>query len=155
MFNNILTDLCKASRKAKFDASPQLSVGEFVLMLENLEDQKAWIFIDLGSMTGNPTEFDSFRGYYDELALGVNLDYGNYCTVEDLLLKAKAVIGKEFSGWKGGEYIMNKNTPLWVDNPGNCSNAMITGIKPRRWSGEGEIMWYLIEIKSSEGEDVN
>ena len=82
------------------------------------------------------TSFDSYRGYYDDLALGyIAKDYyeenkdDEIHTVKDFLEEAKRCLGKTFYGWKGGEFIMDKNTPLWVANSGHTSNFVIDRIE--------------------------
>lgn len=74
-----------------------------------------------------PHGFTSYRGYYDELAL--EYDVKGYCTVEDLLRVAKDVVGKELMGYKGGKFLMTKNTPVWISNYGNTSNMLLTKVE--------------------------
>lgn len=74
-----------------------------------------------------PIEFDSYRGYYDQLAL--NYEVSGVCTVEKLLKLAKQSVKKTFIGYKGGEFIMTKNTPVWISNYGNTSNMLLTKIE--------------------------
>jgi hypothetical protein len=86
-----------------------------------------------------PTTLDSWRGSYDELALG--WDYQGYApgdapdhngteelTLDGLLNELKSAIGKGFCGWKGGDYVMSRDTPIWVANPGNSGNTTITEV---------------------------
>lgn len=84
-----------------------------------------------------PTKVDSYRGYYDHLALGwsdqsVNDDAGKFVRhwppVSDVLKELQSAIGKTFSGWKGGLYTMRNSTPLWVANPGEAGGTGIVGI---------------------------
>ena len=74
-----------------------------------------------------PNGFDSYRGYYDELALEYDIE--GHCTVEDLLKIAKKVVGKELMGYKGGNFLMTKNTPVWISNYGNTSNMLLTKVE--------------------------
>ena len=74
-----------------------------------------------------PTEFDSYRGYYDQLAL--NYDINGSCTVEKLLKLAKQSVKKTFIGYKGGNFLMTKNTPVWISNYGNTSNMLLTKVE--------------------------
>lgn len=74
-----------------------------------------------------PIEFDSYRGYYDQLAL--NYDINGSCTVEKLLKLAKQSVNKTFIGYKGGEFVMTKNTPVWISNYGNTSNMLLTKVE--------------------------
>lgn len=130
--------VCKAMRDKSFKDSPQISLGELISEIEK-HDLKTnsgeikTICFDFG--TAIPTKLDSYRGYYDELALGYKLsgydnDSGHFdeCKADEFLKHLKSAIGKEYTGWKGGDYIMNENTPLWVANPGNCGDTIIVGV---------------------------
>lgn len=74
-----------------------------------------------------PQGFTSYRGYYDELALEYDIE--GHCTVEELLKVAKKVVGKELMGYKGGEFVMTNNTPIWISNYGNTSNMLLTKVE--------------------------
>lgn len=52
-----------------------------------------------------------YRGYYSDLAF--ELPDGTR-SAADLLDECRETIGGEFTGWKGGEYIMSENTPIWL-----------------------------------------
>lgn len=77
-----------------------------------------------------PTTLSSYRGFYDHLALGWSGD-GNAAlrTARDLATDLAAADGKTFEGWKGGTYRMNRETPVWVDNPGRYSGTGIVAIE--------------------------
>jgi hypothetical protein len=85
------------------------------------------------------SELDSYRGYYDELAVG--FDIGGM-GVQEFLIALIDAHGQTFYGYKGGDYIMHASTPVWVSNYGMCSDRIITGIEI---VGEGRI-----EIKTKE-----
>lgn len=74
-----------------------------------------------------PCGLTSYRGYYNELAL--EYDIVGHCTVENLLKVAKKVLGKELMGYKGGNFLMTKNTPVWISNYGNTSNMLLTKVE--------------------------
>ena len=40
----------------------------------------------------------------------------------------KLAIGEVFEGYKGGDYTMSKNTPVWVANYGNSGNTGIVDV---------------------------
>lgn len=75
-----------------------------------------------------PTNFDSYRGYYTDLALGYEIS-NNAMTVGSLLKQAEEAVGKTFTGYKGGEFKMTENTPVWVSNYGECSDMAIGSIE--------------------------
>ena len=74
-----------------------------------------------------PYGFTSYRGYYDQLALEYDIE--GHCTVEKLLKLAKQSVNKTFIGYKGGEFVMTKNTPIWISNYGNTSNILLTKVE--------------------------
>lgn len=141
-FQKYLDDHLDKMNKERFDKSPQLSLGQLIAEIEKYDlklkkGNSKSIYFDFGSAV--PTTLDSWRGVYAELALGYKLTgYDSeerfYPTAEDLLTELKQAIGKEFYGWKGGEFTMDENTPVWVDNPGNYNRTIITGIHDTGYS---------------------
>lgn len=111
-------------------SKPQMTLGEFIRALERQDqDEKvSFDFVHFG-----PTKFDSYRGYYDQLALGYGGGRHDHAyehqTVAQLLAHARECVGKEFTGWKGGEYTMHSDTPLWVANPGETGSTAIVNIE--------------------------
>lgn len=82
-----------------------------------------------------PTKLDSYRGYYDQLAL--DFTQGEENTVGNLLAECKSALGKTFHGYKGGEYRMGADTPIWVADHGQCYGTALTGY-------DEETTWALI-----------
>ena len=123
-------------RKENFNKSNQLSLGKLIEEIKSCgiwraEKQPKLICFDFGSAI--PTSLNSWRGSYDELALGYALSgYDGQMTVqtdaERLLTHLKEAIGKTYEGWKGGHYKMTENTPVWVANVGNSGNTAIIGV---------------------------
>ena len=135
----------KNVRDNTFESSTQLTLGELIEKLEargvnqkeNGEYESKWISFDFGSAI--PTSLDSWRGSYSELALGYALsgregegDYEN-TTVESLLKELKNSVGKTFYGWKGGDFIMDKDTPIWVANSGSSDSTGVIGVLDIGW----------------------
>lgn len=80
-----------------------------------------------------PTKLQSYRGYYDQLALGHAGHYDSDNppdppTVASLLAELRSAIGKTFTGWKGGDFRMDKSTTVWIDNPGECNGTAIVSV---------------------------
>ena len=132
-----ILDLIKQSRDNDFANSPQLSLGELISEIEKAgiqtdDGDDKDIRYDFG--TTIPTCLDSYRGSYDELALGYKLtgydDSSEPRSVKakDLLRELKSAIGKEFTGWKGGEFEMTEQTPVWVANCGDSGSTAIVGV---------------------------
>jgi hypothetical protein len=106
-----------------------LSLGEFIDKLKKLP-KEAVIQFDFGGSV--PTEFESYRGYYSELALGFTGEYGiTMPTVKRLLELAEAAVGDTFQGWKGGDHEMSRETSLFVANPGNTSDTFIKDVRKK------------------------
>lgn len=76
----------------------------------------------------SPTKLDSYRGYYDHLALGWS-EPNPWPSVQQVLDELKSAVGKTFHGWKGGEYTMDESTPVWVANPGQTGSTGIVGVE--------------------------
>ena len=65
----------------------------------------------------------SYRGYHDEISIA-----GVRRPVPQALAECKKANGKAFRGWKGGMFVMNLNTPIWLSSAGECSNRYLTAI---------------------------
>lgn len=130
----------RAIRDAHFQNTPQITLGELIKQIEGMgvntdpdgpfEGKPKYVKFDFG--TAIPTKLDSWRGAYDEIALGYKLtgydddsSHMDEITAEDLLKELKAAIGKTYTGWKGGDFVMSESTPIWVANPGNSGETGI------------------------------
>lgn len=84
----------------------QMTVGEILQLLHAYPEQ----FETRWSFHGP----HSYRGYYDQVAVSVRDDGQTVAemrrTVADCL--------DTFTGWKGGEFTMDADTPVWVAEPG-------------------------------------
>ena len=137
-FKDYLSAVVTAQRKKRFNESPQLSLGKLITEFESFKLLKdngevKTVRFDFGSAI--PTELASWRGSYDELALGYKLsgydsadDHFAECKADQLVKHLKEAIGKTYTGWKGGYYIMDESTPVWVDNPGDSGSTGIIGV---------------------------
>jgi len=137
-----LNNAVKAQRQESLANSDQLTLGELILKLESIVakqadrikegQEEATVRYDFEYLF--PTCFDSWRGIYAELAL--NFVDNNYAPlrdvkelkVSDFLQLCKDTVGREFTGYKGGEYIMNRHTPIWVANYGNSGNTALIDV---------------------------
>ena len=113
----------------------QMILGALIDALKPLKPDTAVSF-DFAFL--DPTDFDSYRGYYDQLALGFtggrHSDGWAEIKVAELLAKAEAAVGKTYEGWKGGDYVMTRSTPLWVANPGCTGSTAIVGVQDIGWA---------------------
>lgn len=108
---------------ALIDALEPLNTRERIT--DDAKDEPRWLLFDFGGL--GPTTVDSYRGYYDHLALGFT-ERSSLPELPAILKNLKAAVGAEFSGWKGGDYRMNRDTPVWVANPGECDSTAIVGL---------------------------
>lgn len=117
-------------------AKPRINItlGQFIEKLKAL-DPNLFIYFDFMNLRPNLSAH-SYRGYYDELAIGY-LEYGeNFGTeirVKDLLACLEEANGHCFGGWKGGEYYMNEETPVWVGNEGQAGDTAIVDVVHQSW----------------------
>jgi len=122
---------------------PQLTLSELVGRLEAItpewefrgEKHPKLVYFDFAeTAVGRPT---SWRGSYAELALTFNeLERGAYygykvSHLADVLQDLKALLrpGNTLQGWKGGEYQMTVDTPVWVAPWGQSSRTAVVGTR--------------------------
>lgn len=104
-----------------------ITLGELAVLLKNCQENSHVSFNFPGQ---HPTWFRSYRGYYDQIALGHgSFDYDMPVTRDILIERTLSSIGMTFSGYKGGEYIMTANTPVWVANASNPSGYALTRVQ--------------------------
>jgi hypothetical protein len=98
------------------------NLKSLIQLLENC-NKETNVYYTVGDLA--PCGLDSYRGYYEELALG----YGNKnITVGELIELLKSAIGKTFTGWKGGEFKMNEMTSIYCANAGSSGGSYISGV---------------------------
>lgn len=78
-------------------------------LIEVLEDADAELPVEFEDGT-SPGALKSYRGYYSDLAFS---DTDETVIAANLLGRAREANGKTFTGYKGGDYVMNERTPLW------------------------------------------
>ena len=121
-FGEVLRNKVDSDRRERLKASPQLSLGELILKLEAISDKTLKVYFDFGGFY--PTSIDSWRGSYNELALDYDDEsWEKAPTVEALLATLEAVVGKTLTGYKGGDFLMGKGTPVWIDHYGVSHNT--------------------------------
>lgn len=65
----------------------------------------------------------SYRGYYCELAF----ERDNKKYVSEVLEEALRCVNQVFEGYRGGDYIMHMDTPVWIANY-SCTGVKIANI---------------------------
>lgn len=74
-----------------------------------------------------PFGVDSYRGFYEDIAIGWKP--GNFdVEVPGFLSLIECAIGTTFTGWKGGDYVMREDTPVWVANRGECHGTALIAV---------------------------
>lgn len=100
-----------------------MRLGEFRNLLS--EEPSDWpVIFDDGDPVGG---IGSWRGVYGQPTLYVGR---TTCTVTELLREVDAVLaGDSRSGWKGGDYIYDEDSPLWADDLGDVYHRIPTGLR--------------------------
>lgn len=111
------------TKELELTAYGTTSIGALVAALEGCV-QTATIQFDFCYTA--PADFASYRGFYDHLAIGWNT--GDWPRVAEFLPRLEATIGREYEGWKGGEYTMRDGTPIWVANRGETGYTAIVSL---------------------------
>lgn len=111
-------------------------LGELIALLEAVDDPTLPIVFDNGKRW--PLYLDSWRGAYDELAIAYS-KIEPQISCRQLLGHLRAAVGKTLQGYKGGDFAMDKNTPLWVANYGESeawgkSSRGVVGVKERKYA---------------------
>jgi hypothetical protein len=98
-------------------------------LIDWLEKQDRDLIVDDGFGTPH-----SDRGSYDELAFTPK----SKARIGDMLSSARSADGAIFTGWKGGEYLMERGTSVYIGQYGDCGDA-ITPTHFKYWELTGKI----------------
>ena len=127
----------KAQRADSFAKSDQLSLGEMILKMEPIVKRERELVVQGKEETRvyydfcgiYPKTLDSWRGIYRELAL--SWEHNNWkeaLTAGEFYLLLVDAVGKTFMGYKGGDFTMSRQTPVWVSNYGESSHTAVIDI---------------------------
>jgi hypothetical protein len=94
----------------------QMTLGKLIDRLASLPPET---MVDL-------THPHSYRGYYMDLAFECATVK---ITATDALILCRSAMGEVFTGYKGGEYQMGRNTPVWQATYGSSGGKRIMGIR--------------------------
>lgn len=92
----------------------QLTLGKLIDLLKEIDGER---------LIQGIIEPHSYRGYYIDLAFEPMEGKPN--SVEGALGIAKSCMGEIFTGYKGGDFQMGRNTPLFIASYGNCGNRLM------------------------------
>lgn len=101
----------------------QLTLGGMVERLEGFADELI-VHYDFDE-NYYPSSPASYRGYYSDLSFPPS---ESVMTASNLLSLAKGAIGSEFYGYKGGDFLMHVDTPLWASPYGSANGIAIMDI---------------------------
>ncbi len=96
----------------------QWSLG---MLIDSLQD------LSQGQPIACSSKLRSYRGFYAHLAIEPGES-----TVGELLSNLEAAVGSTFTGYKGGEYVMSRKTPMWLAEYG-CCGPYISGVDSSSW----------------------
>lgn len=100
-------------RESRKRAETQMTLGQLISRLQDMP---------LDAVVANLQDPHSYRGYYTDLAF--KLTNGVRRPIS-LLADCQAAMGKVFTGYKGGEFVMGENTPLWIADYGCCGVKLL------------------------------
>lgn len=111
----------------------QITLGALIRLLDGLhkrDDDDMKVFFDFCGLSPSG-ELYSYRGIYAHLCLGATSSYVEpSCTVGSMLATLRDAIGKSFTGWKGGVFVMDETTPLWVSlEQSSCFGTAVVGVR--------------------------
>lgn len=100
----------------------QMTLGDLIKRLSSMDPE-----LEIKNIDGY---LSSYRGIYRCLSIDWETDpeYNYKTTVKKFLEKCKAAVGAEFEGYKGGEYLMTEETPIWLSGYGECSDLQLIDI---------------------------
>lgn len=120
----------KAAKENRMRDTMQLTLGKLIEQLQacdltGTDGKPKSICYDFCRF--RPTSLMSWRGSYAELALGYK-ENGDYPSAQSILEDCQSSIGATYQGYKGGDFVMDADTPVWVANYGNSSETAIVGV---------------------------
>ena len=113
----LIDTMSEASRMER--GNYHVTLGELIEFIDKLPSLTTVKF----SNGSYPSSVDSYRGYYSDLAIEPSSKKIN---VEDFLVMLRDSLGKTFMGYKGGDFLMEENTPLWMANYSECGEAVVS-----------------------------
>ena len=119
--------LSDALDEARQPLHPALRLGDLIDALEGVAPDTLVQF-DFGGF--EPTGVASYRGYYSDLAIGFAEDG---LKAGELLKILKEAEGAVFTGYKGGDFRMDRQTPMWVDNWGKYNGVAVVAVEDQEY----------------------
>lgn len=122
-----------------------MTLGQLTEKLRLLPPE-SYIQFDFGNLI--PGQSYSYRGDYQDISFCFE-EMGSQHGKDrvGILLKEceEALDGCVYEGYKGGEFVMNSNTPVWISPYGESSRTMLIDIK-QRYSGDDAFLILVTEF---------
>lgn len=114
----------------------QLTIRQLITKLESCSaDKPVYAAFDGSSVISPLYDVDSYRGYYEQLAIEPGsqekLDEEGPTRCIDMAQTLLESLNKTFYGYKGGEFSMFDETPVWVSEHGIASGDMVVGVEEK------------------------
>lgn len=137
------------ARQSNFADSPQWNLGALIDAIASCPmADECWITFDWAFC--KPGRIQSWRGSYDELAINWVQEGDYYAkSAHEFLEELKECDGKTYTGYKGGDFTMSRETPLWVSNYSETGNTQVVGITAMESASGG--VWHVV-INTAYGE---
>jgi hypothetical protein len=128
----IFDKICEGEMYKRVATGQNMSLGELIDELDGVDHKCLAVRLEDGRGISG---IESYRGYYSDLALvpsetPIGARQPEY-TVENLLDGLKNAVGEKFTGYKGGEFVMQNHTPVWVSEYGEASGLAVKGVEVR------------------------
>lgn len=98
-----------------------MTLGMLNDALSPVRDDAAVILDCGGSVSGT----HSYRGYYEDLEFQ-RADVA--ASARDVRALATKALGQRFEGYKGGGYVMDRDTPVWIGQYGSSNGRALVGV---------------------------
>lgn len=114
----------------------QLNIAQLVAELDGCDSNKpVYAAFDGSSVLAPLYGVDSYRGYYEQLAIDPGsqekLDKAGPTRCIDMAQTLLEALNRTFYGYKGGEFSMFDETPVWVSEYGRASGDMVVGVEEK------------------------
>lgn len=115
---------------SNWDSDETLTINGIITRLLNIKTNTTPIVLQFKDAFYPPESLASYRGYYEELCITPNTDVNaKEVTVTEFVKKLNNILGKELTGWKGGEFTMSPSTSVWVDNQGESNSQAAVDVQ--------------------------
>ena len=112
------------NRQVSENALP-IHLGALIDVLHDVDADRR-VTYDFPGQLPDPDGLASYRGYYQHLALPPH--NGRMCKVGQLLGTFVEAVGRVFTGYKGGKFTMDRETPVWCGYHSTTTQTAVAGV---------------------------